>query len=186
MTTHLSPEQIVEAIDGTIGSAARAHLQTWGECRADVDRARALRQEAETAAPAPEPSPLFWDHFAKRVHQATVALPVTTRPGWQLWWRPAVLVSGAVAVIAMVIATSRVVPPATDAQPLVAIADSVSAADTEGWDFVVSLTEDLPWDDVQQIARPKAGTADAVIDELSPQERAALLKLIKQEMGGLE
>ena len=60
------------------------------------------------------------------------------------------------------------------------------AMDIESWDLVVSLTDDLGWDDVQQVARPKVGVADAVIDELSPQEQAAFVKLLKREMGGLE
>jgi hypothetical protein len=187
MSTHLTPQRIVEAIDGTLSSAARDHLGACVECRAEVERVRAILQEAERAAPAREPSPLFWDHFADRVREATSTLPVASRSsGWSYWWRPGLLVSGALAVIALVVAVPRFLPPAPVVDQVVADADPAPAVDFDGWDLVVSLTDDLGWDEVQQVARPKAGTADAVIDELSPAERAMFVKLLKQEMGGLE
>ena len=66
------------------------------------------------------------------------------------------------------------------------MAEAWPALDGEGWDLVVSLTEELAWDEMTRVATPKAGTADTLIDELSPQERAVFVKLLKQEMGGLE
>lgn len=186
MKTHLTPELIVEAIEGTVGSAARDHLRACADCRAEVDRARAILEDAEAATTVHEPSPLFWDHFAARVREATSTLPVESRPRWDAWWRPALLVGGALAVIALAVVTPALLPPAPAATEVVAEADPASAAEIEGWDLVVSLTADLGWDEVQQVAKPKAGVADAVIDELTPQERAAFVKLLKQEMGGLE
>jgi hypothetical protein len=186
MTTHLTPQLIVEAIDGTVGAAAREHLSACGACRAEVDRVRAILQEAERAAPVREPSPLFWDHFADRVREATSTMPVSSPPRWDAWWRPALLVGGALAVLAVMVAMPRLMPPGPAAELVIADLDSPPAVDIESWDLVVSLTDDLGWDDVQQVARPKAGVADAVIDELSPQERAAFVKLLKREMGGLE
>jgi hypothetical protein len=187
MNSHLTPQLIVEAIDGTLGAAARAHLGACGACRAEVDRVGAILQEAESAAPVREPSPLFFDHFEDRVREATSTIPVSSQvPRWDAWWRPAVLVGAALAVIAVMVVAPRLMPPAPAADLVIAELDSAPAMDIESWDLVVSLTDDLGWDDVQQVARPKAGVADAVIDELSPQERAAFVKLLKQEMGGLE
>jgi hypothetical protein len=187
MNFHLTPQLIVEAIEGTLASAAREHLCACGACRAEVDRVRAILQEAERAAPAPEPSPLFWDHFADRVREATSTIPVASRPPrWDAWWRPGLIVCGALAVVALAVITPRLLPPAPAADVVVADIDPPASIDIEGWDLVVSLTDDLGWDDVQQVARPKVGTADAVIDELSPQERAAFVKRLKQEMGGFE
>jgi hypothetical protein len=187
MKTHLTPELIVEAIDGTIGSGPRAHLAACEACRAEVDRVRAILQEAEAAAPVQEPSPLFWDHFEDRVREATSAMPVTARPSWwQGSWRPALVVGAAAAVVALMLFARPVTPPAPDADRVVADGDAWPSFDPDGWELVVSLTEDLGWDDVQQVASPKRGVADALIDELSPQERAAFVKLLKQEMGGLE
>jgi hypothetical protein len=187
MSSHLTAQLIVEAIDGTLGSTAREHLGACGACRAEVDRVRAILQEAESAAPVREPSPLFWDHFADRVREATSTMPVASRPSrWDAWWRPALLVGGALAVVTLAVVTPRLMPPVPAADVVVADSDPTASGDIEGWDLVVSLTDDLGWDDVQQVARPKAGVADAVIEELSPQERAAFVKLLKQEMGGLE
>lgn len=190
MNAHLTPQLIVEAIEDTLEPAAREHLRACGACRAEVDRARAILQEAERAAPVREPSPLFWDHFADRVREATSTMPVASRPPrWDAWWRPALLVGGALAVIALMVVTPRLMPPGPAPDQLdqvVADLDFAPAMDIESWDLVVSLTDDLGWEDVQQVARPKVGVADAVIDELSPQERAAFVKLLKREMGGLE
>jgi hypothetical protein len=97
-----------------------------------------------------------------------------------------VLVSGALAMVALVVAVPRLLPVAPVVERVVADRDVPVSTDIEGWDLVVSYTDDLAWDEVQQVARPKAGVADAVIDELSPQERAAFVKLLKQEMGGFE
>jgi hypothetical protein len=187
MSSHLTAQLIVEAIDGTLGSTAREHLGACGACRAEVDRVRAILQEAESAAPVREPSPLFWDHFADRVREATSVLPVQPQQSWVAsWWRPVALIGATVAVVAVLVSTQRATPVEPGAEIVVAGVEAWPTFDAEGWDLVVSLTEDLGWDDVQQVARPKVGTADAVIDELSPQERAAFVKLLKQEMGGLE
>jgi hypothetical protein len=186
MKTHLTPQLIVEAIDGTLGFAAQTHLDACEACRTEVDRTRAILHEAAGAAPAQEPSPLFWDHFANRVREATSAIPVANRSPWRSWWRPVVLVSGALAMVALVVAVPRLLPVAPVVERVVANRDVPASTDIEGWDLVVSYTDDLAWDEVQQVARPKAGVADAVIDELSPQERAAFVKLLKQEMGGFE
>ncbi len=186
MNAHLTPELIVEAIEGTLGSAAGDHLRTCADCRAEVDRARAILQDAEAATTLHEPSPLFWDHFAARVREATSTIPLESRLRWDAWWRPALLVGGALAIIALVVVTPGLLPPAPAVTDLVVEADAAPVAEIEGWDLVVSLTADLGWDEVQQVAKPKAGVADAAIDELTPQERAAFVKLLKQEMGGLE
>lgn len=186
MNIHLTPQLIVEAIEGTLGSAAREHLGACDACRAEVDRVRAILQEAESAAPAPEPSPLFWDHFTDRVREATSTIPVTRARWWDAWWRPALVVGGALAVVLLMVMTQRTEPQGPGVDRVVADADAWPSFDPDGWELVVSLTDDLGWDDVQQVASPKRGVADALIDELSPQERAAFVKLLKQEMGGLE
>ena len=186
MNLHLTPQLIVEAIEGTLGSAARDHLGACGDCRAEVDRVRAILQEAGSAAPAPEPSPLFWDHFTDRVREATATIPVARARWWDAWWRPVLVAGAALAVVVLMVMTQGTEPPGPGVDRVVADADAWPSFDADGWELVVSLTDDLGWDDVQQVASPKRGVADALIDELSPQERAAFVKLLKQEMGGFE
>jgi hypothetical protein len=187
MTTHLTPQLIVEAIDGTVATGTREHLSACAACRAEVDRVRVALREAARAAPVHEPSPLFWDHFADRVREATSSLPATSRaPRWNAWWRPALLVGAAAAVIVLMAVTPRWMPAGPAPDRVAAEGDPVPAPDIESWDLVVSLADDLAWEEVQQLARPRRGVADAMIDELSPEERAAFVKLLKQEMGGLE
>jgi hypothetical protein len=186
MSVHLAPRQFIEAIDGTLAPAEQNHLRACDACRAEVDSLRIMLHEAEGAAPMPEPSPLFWDHFGDRVRAATAETPVTPS-WWSAWWRPVTLASAALSVVALAV-LMRPGPPAA-APPeaiLSASADPLPALDSESWDLVLGVAGDLTWDDAQNVATPKAGVADAMIDELTPAERAAFVKLLKQEMGGLE
>ncbi len=51
---------------------------------------------------------------------------------------------------------------------------------------MLDLASDMPYEDVQQVAAPRRGTADTLIDELTPSEREAFVKLLKSEIGDLE
>ena len=125
----------------------------------------------------PEPSPLFWDHFSERVRQATAAAP-TPAPvvWWSSAWRPVVGVAAGLAVVLSgrdAVAARRAgragaagresvvrVSPEAPTQPL--------AVDDAPWDLFVSLASALSYEDVRQVATPRAGTADDMIEQLTP------------------
>ena len=186
MSIHLAPRHFVEAIDGTLAPAVQAHLRECETCRAELDRLGTLLGEVETGLPVPEPSPLFWDHLAERVRQATAAA-VPSSPSWWPGWRPVLIAGAFVGVVALAVVV-RPVPqgPALDAVVADVDLPALPAIDEEAWDLVVSFTDDLTWDEVQRAAAPRAGSADAMIGALSAAERAELVKLLKKEMGGLE
>ena len=99
MTTHLSPDELAAAADGTAGrsaaahrdpsaatahrdlSAATAHLDRCPACRAAVSELSALLTALKSET-VPEPSPLFWDHFSARVREATAQVTPPERRGW--------------------------------------------------------------------------------------------------------
>src|SRR4029079_3666755 len=77
-TSHLSPAEDIDALDGTLSSDRKAHLDECPRCRADVAGL------AETArdlglSDVPDPSPLFWDHQAARIAEAVAAEPAQPR-----------------------------------------------------------------------------------------------------------
>src|SRR5262249_7593962 len=79
--THLTSQQFVEALDGTLTRKAAGHLSHCDACRREVDTLRALMTDVESAREVPDPSPLFWAHFSERVTRATADL-VPGRAAW--------------------------------------------------------------------------------------------------------
>jgi hypothetical protein len=182
MTTHLSPGEFVDALEKTLPPARAAHLEQCGVCRTELAELTAA-VEAVSGVPAAEPSPLFWDHFSARVAQAVDAAPA--RRWWQPIWKPAAGVAAIAAAVALAVALRpgpEAALPTDDA--IVADAGTVLVNEDDGsWEFVVGLSADLAFDDVREAVTPGAGTADEAIAELTAEQRAALVRLLRQEMG---
>lgn len=66
---HLSPEQFVDALDGTASSGVLQHAESCASCRAQLIELKAIAQMAEEVE-VPEPSALYWDHLSARVRTA--------------------------------------------------------------------------------------------------------------------
>lgn len=66
---HLSPEQFVDAMDGTASGAVLEHADACASCRSQLNELKALAQMAEEVA-VPEPSALYWEHLSDRVRTA--------------------------------------------------------------------------------------------------------------------
>jgi hypothetical protein len=185
MTNHLRPEEFVEALDGTLAPDSQAHLEACGECREELLQLRSLVGDVR-GVDAPEPSPLFWDHFSARVKQATIAEPVPAAAAWwREWWRPIGAVATGAVALALMFAL-RPTPPAESSSTLVESVPVVEAiADDGSWGLVVGLASELKWSDVHEVAEPASGTADAMIDEMTAAQREAFVRLLQKEMGDL-
>ena len=79
MTTHLSSQEFVDALEGGLDVARQHHLSACAACQTEVEALRAIVVDVETVADVPEPSPLFWDHFQARVQAAIEKLPPKQR-----------------------------------------------------------------------------------------------------------
>ena len=66
---HLTPDDLVDLAEGTRPESSAPHLVTCATCRAQLNEMRAMTS-AVADVDVPEPSPLFWDHFSQRVHEA--------------------------------------------------------------------------------------------------------------------
>jgi hypothetical protein len=188
MTDHLRPEEFIEALDGQAEARASEHLAACAECRAELDELRAMMRES-AGVEAPAPSPLFWDHFSERVRVATSTLPAR-EAWWESLWRPAAAFAAAAALLAAVMVlvprqhsqqTMPDVVAATGTAPTAIVA--LDVPDDGSWSLVVGLASGLRASEVREAAQPAAGTADAMIDELTPAQRAALARLLEKEIG---
>ena len=179
--SHLSPEEFVDALDGTAAAATQAHLRECEQCRQELAAFESIEVEARSIS-APEPSPLFWDHFSARVARATAEVPAT-----RAWWNPGWRVAAAVAASAIVVTLAVVMRPSEtklDESSLVASTESTPELEDDGtWSLVLGLASDVAWDELREAAAPAVGSADVAIAELDAVQRDALVRLLKQEIG---
>jgi len=194
MTKHLSAPQFVDALDARVAPDVQAHLDACAACAEQLAGLRGTVTRAAEQRDVPEPSPLFWDHFSARVREAVSAEPVPV-PFWVQWWRPIVALSAMTAVAAFVV-WIRVFPPAQTDQPVAITAGApatetgpVLPATTDNddmpWNLIVALASDLSHDDLHELVPTEHGVA-GMVEDLTPEQRAAFVQLVKREMGGNE
>ena len=185
MSEHLRHEEFVDALEHTLDAARQAHLDGCEQCRAAIGELDGILKDARSVD-LPEPSPLFWDHFSNRVREATALETMTVeRPWWhpRQWWQPVGILASALAAAVLVI----ILRPGHASAPVAGGPGEVEAfvtpPDDGSWGLVIGLASDLDAKDVREVAKPREGTADAMIAELSPAQRRALAQLIKDEIG---
>ena len=188
---HLDDVELVDWIDRALPDERAAHLDACAACRERVDALRTDLERLQTAADrVPEPSPLFWTHFSRRVHDAVHDLPAA--PDRRAWFRPAYWAGAAAAVaLAALVLVWNVVPPARPADTRVASVATESVAplsdpwnvnlDDEEWALVQIVADDVLWEDAQDAGiTPGPGSAERVALELSSAERQELVRLLTQ------
>jgi hypothetical protein len=189
--THFTPQEFVDAAEGGLDARRLAHVDACRACRDELTAMRQMLGETGGTSTVPEPSPLFWDHMAQRVREATAA---EARPAsfWLRAWRPVALCASAAAVVALVVVLRQA--PAEPVARSVAVAGDDSAdaigaeADAteqaEALAFIAGLASALPNDELREAARPSAHAAAAVVEQLTAEQQAALVRLIQAEMDG--
>jgi len=193
MTKHLSPEQLVDAVDGVMSVAHREHVDACTACRAQLTTLRQVMTHVEAATSVPEPSPLFWDHFSRRVQAATAAEPPAPMSRWLRSWR--VLSFGAMLAAAVMIITIQIVKmPSpisgpTESRTAEVSSTAPSAADTvsadgESWQLMMMLASDLSSDELHDVTAPMISAASTMAPQLTPAEQREFVRLIRHEIGG--
>jgi hypothetical protein len=191
VTRHLSRDERLLALDGALDggldAARRAHLDTCAACRSEIEALGGVLARVR-AVDVPEPSPLFWDHLARRVGDAIAQEPAPARR--RAWWAPrlawAVVALAATAVGAGYVARHRAVAPPVTAHVVApasadAIAPSPMADDLapdEGWALIAATADEAGVD----AFAPQAGQAEWTISSLSAEERDALAKELAAEL----
>jgi hypothetical protein len=190
VTRHLSRDERLLALDGALDPARREHLDACAACRTEIEALGGVLQRVR-AVDVPEPSPLFWDHLARRVGDAIAQepVPVPRRPWWapRLAWAAIALV--AVAVTAGYVARQRrvpvappvtahvVVPPEPQA-PDAALLPNIDLTPDENWALIAATAEDAG----AEALEPQVGQAEWTISSLSAAERAALAQELAAEL----
>lgn len=190
MSTHLRPEELVDAVEGTLDRARAAHAAGCLTCADEIARLTLLMRDVEAAGVVPEPSPLFWDHLTARVRREAETPARAAR-----WWSPSArstfgLAATALAAIALMLIvrppTPRDARAPTDVARTAATDIWLPPLEESPWDVMLGLAGDLSWEDVNQAAMPRTGTADTLIEELTPAEREQFVRLLRREIGDLE
>jgi hypothetical protein len=151
---HLTPEEIVDLAEATRPESATPHLAGCAQCRAQLADLRAMLPALADVG-VPEPSPLFWDHFSQRVHDA-VAADAAQTSGWRAVAR-------------------RLAWPHASFAPLAAVALLVVMVFVAGRAFRISIREGEP---PAAVAQAPANGAHAELFSDSPVENDPPLALV--------
>lgn len=184
--THLTSDELVDALDGVLETARKDHLDACRPCQRRLAGLAAVLRDTRDVH-VPEPSPLYWQHLSDRVRAAIDAEPLTAGR-WRNWLRwPVLAPIGALALIvmALIVAVPRRQPPATavvvNNAPDTAPAPDVAADDN--WVVVADLVGDLDWDTAVSAGLTLApDAADQAVLELTAAEQQELTRLLKAEL----
>jgi hypothetical protein len=185
---HLTPDELIDAVEETLAPARRAHLTECTRCSVDVTQLSAILRESRAADAVPEPSPLFWDHFQQRVRAAIEAEPAGRR--FAHWFQWPVLVPFA-GLALLVFALASALPQGTFSPQPQQVAgsgtnaiDDVPGADIDdSWDMVSELVGDLDIETAQQAGIAVGpGSAEEIVLQLTSVEQQELVRLLRAEL----
>lgn len=192
--SHLTPEQLLDVAEGARPRTELPHLQSCAACERQVTELRDT-MTAATGVEVPEPSPLFWDHFSARVHEAVAAEEIAGAgaPAWWTRWtaRRFALTAAAVALLVLIVAgTLRwESTPAGSREPVPAVVEHTPAdeiipfEDDPALTLLADLSSDLDWDAAAEAGLvPSHGTVDKVVFALGPEERLALQRILEEAL----
>ena len=169
-------------------AAVAEHLDECGACRATLAELRSTLADAALAQPA-EPSPLFWDHFSRRVRDATAAEAVPRR---LFPWRPVVLLAGLAGAVVLAVTLRQhgapAPPPLTT--PAVATANAApdaASADDATVEILSAVSGDLSFDEALAAdLLPSRASVALAVDRLTENQKQELVRIVREELGALE
>ena len=204
MTQHLSPEELIDAVEdhgGRLGVGRAAHLERCRSCRQQVQELRSVVLEASDVT-IPEPSPLFWEHSAQRLSEA-VATDARSHRG--RWWERLSLshmttaITTATVVLAVVlglpflrVAFERRAVGGADATAGGAEwtmasgqADEISAGEPADWALLLTMADTVEWAEGEaELFMVDRSAITSAVSELTSDERQTLVKLLEAELEG--
>jgi hypothetical protein len=186
--THLTPQELISALDGALDRERQAHADTCDACRRELRDLDAIMTKVADASNVPEPSPLFWDHFTARVREAVSeeAVP-TAQSWWRAAWAPLVVVMAVVICAATVVAVKvRQRTPAAAPAAVITVADApdddLSGTSDEGSATAMAAAMgDLSWDQAREANLvPTRYTVDSAVASLTDAQRRELIRLVQE------
>lgn len=187
---HLTPDELIDAVEGALASDRLAHASSCVGCRDEVGQLASILSEARAVAMA-EPSPLFWDRFSDRVRKAIAIEPAPARrlPQWLQW--PVLVPLTGMAMLLLTLVSAIPTDPGNLNAGTPIVADSASAlteaeaalAADAGWAVISDLVGPMDFETAQEaglVAAP--GAADQAVLLLSAAEQQELVRLLQQEL----
>jgi hypothetical protein len=178
--THLSSDELIDAMEGRPAPDRQAHLTTCEQCQRTLAELSSMLAAAKLVS-VPEPSPFFWQQFSERVRIAIddEAVAGSNWPSWLRW--PVLLPLGAVALI--ILALMFTVPKQSPSDAL----DAAVALDTpeapENWTMLADLVGGIDLDTaVAAGVAVTPGLAERAVLELTADEQQELTRLLKAEL----
>ena len=173
--SHLTPDELIDAIDGMLPAVRRAHLAECDACRRQFDDLASVLKDTKQAS-VPEPSPLFWNHCVARVNEA---IDRDAEGAWPHWLRWQVLLPlGAVAMIILGLMLAVPKQERVD-MTVVDIPAPVAAEDT--WASFADLMGELDIDAAAEAGVIQPGVADQAVLHLTAEEQQELSRLLQAE-----
>jgi hypothetical protein len=178
--THLTPDELIDAMEGVLTPDRQSHLATCEECRRQLDELAGVLQEAKQVG-VPEPSPLFWNHFSQRVR---VAIDQEPAPGghWPSWLRWQVLLP--LGAAAMLILGLMMTMPIEQLPTGESIAYDAAPSEPvgESWGAIEDLVGHLDIETASAAGVIEPGVAELAVLELTAEEQQELTRLLQAEL----
>jgi hypothetical protein len=178
--THLTTDELIDAMEGLWSRERKAHLAECPECRRQLDDLSSVLAEAKQTS-VPEPSPFYWNQLSTQVRAAVAA--DASANGWRSWLRWQVLLPlGGVAamIVALLIGLPKreaiVVAPEEPVELEAAIASDASG------DALELLLGEFDLDAAAEAGVIELGVADRAVLELTADEQAELTRLLQAEL----
>lgn len=197
---HLTADELVDLAEGTRAPAEAPHLAACEDCRRHLADLQSAMWMASVSV-VPEPSPLFWDHLARRVREALALEGAPSRGAWigslgslRSWFSSGKiwLTAGALAALVLaVVLTMRIGGTRSPADGHAVPPADVAAAEPTGTEtltddpslgLVVDLTADMDWQTAQDAGLTAGGSADHAVAHLSAVELVELDRLLKEAL----
>lgn len=174
--THLTSDELIDAMEGLLADDRRAHLVSCDECRRQLDELSATLHDAQQAS-VPEPSPLFWNNFSARVNESIDAAPSSR---WPQWFRWQVLLP--LGVAATVILTLMLTAPRPAVVEVIDDTAAIEAPDADNWMALADLVGELDIETASAAGVLEPGMAEQAVLQLTAEEQQELTRLLQAEL----
>jgi hypothetical protein len=180
--THLTPDELIDAMEGLLSEERQSHLATCEQCRRELAGVSSALSEAKQFS-VPEPSPLFWPSFSRRVRVA-IDQDAITGTNWPSWLRWQVLLPlGAVAMIILGLMISVPKQGSDELPSHVALDTPDAPVALDNWVMLADLVGDIDLDTASAAGVTlMPGDAEQAVLELTAEEQQELTRLLKAEL----
>ena len=180
--THLTPDELIDAMEGLLAADRQAHLATCDECQGQLAGLSMTLSEAKQTS-VPEPSPLFWRHFSERVSTAIDQDTAggTSWPSWLGWQIFVPLGAAALMILGLMVTVPK--PDSRDSSLALQAPQAPQALQApDTWVMVTQLVGEIDLDVASAAGVLEPGVAEEALLQLTAEEQLELTRLLTAEL----